>query len=330
MMKNKNLKCLVTGGNGYIGSHMCRFLAEQEHQVSVLDNFSTSPKVPTHSYGQFFEIDLLNQQSLDKVLFEIKPDVVFHFAGSALVGESEENPLLYYYNNFQGSLNLTNACVNVGTRKFIFSSSCATYGNPSSSAHIDETTEQNPTNAYGRSKLLVEHLLYDLGRLKKIDSVALRYFNVGGCHPDGSLGENHDPETHLIPNLVKSFLGKSDRPFYILGDEHKTLDGTCIRDFIHVLDLVEAHYKALEFLENKNGYHSFNLGSGKGYSVKEVMNTFEKIIGKKLNSQVVKARAGDPPCLVANIKKATEILSFCPKLNLEDCIIHTLSFFQKT
>jgi len=329
-MDSRNLDYLVTGGNGYIGSHMCKFLVSKGLKVGFIDNCSTSPKNPVHQYGSFFEIDLLNQSSLMDVVKEIKPKYLFHFAGSALVGESETDPVKYYRNNFTATLNLVEAFMKYGGRKMIFSSTCATYGVPANQEKISEDHSQNPINAYGNSKFLIEQMLEDLSRLDLLDTVFLRYFNVAGNHPEGDIGENHDPETHLIPNLIQSYLSESNREeFFINGENHATDDGTCVRDYIHVEDLVRAHFAALDYIKSRKGNQAFNLGSGRGYSVREVLQIFENIVETKLKTTIVKARPGDPPYLVADNKKAKNELNFVPEYKLEDCIKHSLNFFKK-
>ena len=322
---DKNI--IVTGGNGYIGSHMCKFLKNKNYNVHIIDNFSTSPNRPTHNYGEFHNYDISDELNISKLIKKIKPECIYHFAARALVSESEADPILYYNENLIKTISLLKSCINSGLRKFIFSSTCATFGIPKTST-LDEDHPQNPINSYGLTKLLMEKCMLDLASKNLIDIIVFRYFNASGCSPDGELGENHIPETHLIPNIIKAYLKKEK--FNLYGDNFPTPDGTCIRDFIHVEDLAEVHYKGQLFLQENSGFHDFNLGSEKGYSVKEVISSFEKIVENKLVYNIKEKRDGDPPRLVGNSKKAKRILNFNPKHDLNSSIKHTLNFFNQS
>jgi UDP-glucose 4-epimerase len=327
--KNRKPTFLVTGGNGYIGSHMCRFLAEKGHEIYWIDDFSTSPPHQVHKYGHFHEMDLGDKTEVKKHLRIIKPDVIIHFAAAALVSEGESDPFLYYQKNLVNTLNLLEGFTEIGGEKFIFSSTCATFGVPAKNQKIHENLEQKPINTYGQTKYLVEQVMRNLVRLNQVNVVALRYFNVAGCSVDSELGENHKPETHLIPNLVRAHLEGKAKTFELFGDDHETPDGTCIRDYIHVLDLVRAHYLAFEYFKKEKGFHAFNLGSGKGHSVKDVITAFEEVTDSKLKVKKCPARAGDPPKLVADCTLAKKELKFEPEYGLEDCIRDTLNYIQQ-
>jgi UDP-glucose 4-epimerase len=318
---------VVTGGNGYIGSHMCKLLHNAGHRVIVVDNHSTSPKKPVHSYGEFVDMDVSAGVKLTKLLFENNVDCVFHFAALALVGESQEKPLYYYKENFSKTMDLLSSCVDAKVRKFVFSSTCATFGVPETET-ISESNVQKPINTYGMTKLLIEMAMRDLAQKDMMDFVVFRYFNAAGCSSDSEIGENHEPETHLIPNIIKAHLAGETGTFRLLGDQYPTRDGSCIRDYIHVDDLAQAHFDGYRFIESNSGFNDFNLGSENGSSVKEVITAFEKISNSKLNVEVAPPRAGDPPSLVSNSAKAREVLNFKPKFSLEDSIEHTLNFFK--
>lgn len=319
---------LITGGNGYIGSHMAKLLFELGHQVLIIDNHKTSPTQKTHAYGKFFDFCISDCAKLENLCRNYSVDAVFHFAGSAVVNESELDPIKYFQNNVENSLCFIRTCVKLGIKNFIFSSTCATYGVPLC-PEISEEAIQAPVNVYGQTKLMIESCLKELSRLKLMNVAVLRYFNVAGAHPDKSIGENHNPETHLIPKLVESYLSHGLMPFTIFGDQYKTPDGTCIRDYVHICDLVDGHWQALKYIEKNDGYHPFNLGSGHGYSVKQVLESFEKVVQAKLDVKVGKPREGDPPCLIADIRKATKLLGFKPKYNLDDCIEHAINYASK-
>lgn len=318
---------IVTGGNGYIGSHMCRLLHEKGYGVHIIDSHVTSPDKEVHTFGEFHRFDIADNWKVGNLLKATKPEAIFHFAARALVGESEENPFLYYRENFQKTQSLIETCLSHQVTNLIFSSTCAIYGDISEK--IREDHPKNPTNSYGLSKYLIERMLSDLARQGRLNAVCLRYFNVAGCSEDGLLGENHDPETHIIPNIIKSLLDDGGYEFTLFGSDYDTRDGSNVRDYIHVVDLVRAHFLAWEYLQNNKGLHQFNLGSGEGSSNLEVVAALEKISGKKI--KVVKGlrRPGDPPSLVADGNSAKNILKFEPEYTLENCLQHSLNYLLR-
>ncbi len=315
-------KCVVTGGNGFIGSHMCRHLSDNGWDIAVIDNHSTSPKFKTHNFGTFYNLDIASIETM-YLLKEYKPDFVFHFAALASVPESELHPTKYFNENVLKSITLVNNCIEAKIPNFIFSSSCATFGIPTQ-ADIDETHSQNPINTYGKTKLIIEHVLQDLASKKLINALILRYFNAAGCSPDGLLGEHNLTNDRLIPNLCAAL--NSNSVFNIYGDQFGTPDGTCIRDYIHVEDLVRTHLEGAFYLADKKGFLDFNLGSGIGYSVKEVFDTFVNIARTNLKIQTLPPRPGDPSRLVANTDKAIQELNFQLKYSLTECIAHAINF----
>lgn len=319
---------LITGGNGFIGSHMCKLMSKQGYQVHIIDNHSTSPEHQVHSYGTFHRFDISDKSQVQKLLNQIKPQAVFHFAARAIVPESEADPILYYNENLVKTIALLESCLKCQVKKFVFSSTCATFGGEGE-ANLNETTPQFPASTYGKTKLLMEMVMRDIAEKKLMDVIVFRYFNASGCSADAEIGENHIPETHLIPNIIKSYLSKGKSTFKIFGDQYPTPDGTCIRDYIHVEDLVAAHYQGLKFLEKNPGFHDFNLGSEKGYSVKEVVQAFESVIGHSIDKEVMPARAGDPPRLVGDSAKAKKHLSFAPQYSLRQSIEHAWKYYQK-
>ncbi len=309
---------LVTGGAGYIGSHVVRLLIKKGLDVIVLDNLSRGHKASLPQNIIFKEVDLVDSEKLSTVIQKHKIESVIHFAAFAYVGESVENPEMYYRNNVSGSFNLINALKEKGVKNFVFSSTCSLYGNP---LHIpiseEETTK--PINPYAKTKLVIEQILSDYDIAYGMKHVALRYFNAAGASISGEIGESHFPEPHLIPLVLFTALGKRES-ISVYGDDYPTADGTCIRDYIHVEDLADAHVKALEYLNKGNSSQIINLGTGDGNSVKEVISVAEEITGKKIKSIIAARRAGDPAVLVADNKKAKEVLGWDPKFNLKDII----------
>lgn len=288
------MKLLVTGGAGYIGSHFCQKAAQAGHEIVVYDNLSTGHKVFAR-YGPLVKNDLQNTTALEKTLKDEKVEAVVHFAASALVGESMQKPDFYYENNVIGTFSLLKAMKNVGVSKIIFSSSCATYG-----IHADpisETTPQSPVNPYGQTKKHCEEMLFNFKNTFDWQVGCLRYFNVIGQDPGNQHWEDHDPETHIVPNIMKAeIFGQS---FKVNGNNHDTPDGTCIRDYIDVCDLADVHLKALEEIQTQPLLIS-NVGHGRGISVFEMIRSYEKVYSINLNIEEVAARPGDPPHLVAN------------------------------
>jgi UDP-glucose 4-epimerase len=312
------LKILVTGGAGYIGSHFVKILLKNNKKVVVLDNLSRGHKEAIPSNVVFEQADLLNYSQLEMVFDKHSFDAVVHFAAFAYVGESVEDPQLYYENNVVGSFNLIRAAMNANVKKFVFSSTCSLYGNPDE-IPISEKLPTNPINPYAETKLIIENILRDFDRAYGMKSVFLRYFNAAGADFVGEIGESHNPEPHLIPIVLNTALGKRKKVF-IFGDDYDTKDGTCIRDYIHINDLGDAHLRALDYLSKGGKTDVINLGTGVGYSVKEIIDVSEEITGKKINTEITERREGDPAILVAENKKAKEILGWEPKYNLKDII----------
>ena len=303
------MRILVTGGAGYIGSHTVKLLLARGHAVTVFDNLSAGHRqaVPADilTVGDLRDVD-----HLDQVLVVNRIEAVVHFAASALVGESVTDPSKYYHNNLLNSLNLLERCRRHGVKRFVFSSTCATYGVPTA-VPITEAEKQLPINPYGNTKLAVERMLADYAPAYGIGYAALRYFNASGAAADGSIGEDHDPETHLIPIVLQAALGK--RPHVeIFGTDYPTPDGTCVRDYIHVDDLAAAHLSALEKIEPGRGV-CYNVGIGTGYSVREVIRTCGEVTGKPIAVKEGPRRPGDPPALVAAADKIRRELGWEPK-----------------
>lgn len=302
-------KILVVGGAGYIGSHMVWLLGQKGVEVVVLDNLSSGHRDAV-IHGQFVHGDIADRMVLDKLFAAHSFDAVMHFASFIQVGESVAEPAKYYQNNVSNTLNLLNAMQAHGVGNFIFSSTAATFGEPQYSP-IDEAHPQNPINPYGRTKLMIEQALADYDRAYGLRSVCLRYFNAAGAHPDGLLGERHDPETHLVPLVLQAASGR--RPsISVFGRDYDTPDGTCIRDYIHVLDLAEAHWLALRHLADGGASAAWNLGNGGGYSVNEVIRTVEQVTGRRVPVVDAPRRAGDPARLVADSSAIRRDLGWAP------------------
>lgn len=302
-----NNTVLVVGGAGYVGSHTCKALKQNGYEPVVLDNLSTGHRWAV-KWGPLVVGDLIHSQDIHNVLDRYAPIAVIHFAAFAYVGESVQHPDKYYHNNVVATLNLIEAIRQHDINRFVFSSSCATYGIPKR-LPITERTPQNPVNPYGRTKLIVEQILSDYDRAYGLKSACLRYFNAAGADLDGEVGECHDPETHLIPCVLDVAAGKMSH-FDIYGNDYDTPDGTCVRDFVHVWDLAEAHCLALDHLLKNDQSLQVNLGSEKGFSVSEVVSMAEEISGKSIPTRVKARREGDPPMLVADAKKAQDILGW--------------------
>lgn len=308
---------LVTGGAGYIGSHVVRDLNDNGYKVIVLDNLSEGHK-GSIAGNEFVQGDINDSEILSNIFPKYKIDAVMHFCAFAYVGESVENPEKYYKNNVSATINLLSSMIKYKVKHFIFSSTCATYGNPVY-IPIDEKHPQNPINPYGNSKLMVEKILSDYSNAYGLNYIALRYFNAAGAHPDGKIGESHRLETHLIPLVLKT-LTKEKESINIFGDDYDTPDGTCIRDYIHVCDLASAHRSALENLLSGGENKTINLGTGIGVSVKEIIKICEKVTGMKVPATVCARRKGDPPSLVASNGYAKEVLGFSPKFDINETI----------
>jgi UDP-glucose 4-epimerase len=299
------MRIFVTGGAGYIGSVTTELLLDRGHEVVVFDNLERGHRMAVDRRAQFIEGDLRDRARIDEAVLGVRPDAVMHFAAYALVGESMQNPLMYFRNNVQSGIHLLDAMRAADVKKIVFSSTCATYGQPEK-LPMTEDTPQRPTNPYGESKLMFEKMLRWCGELYGMNWVALRYFNAAGATK--KFGEDHTPESHIIPNVLNVALGKSDKVM-IFGDDYDTPDGTCIRDYIHIADLAEAHIIALE------GQHkgAYNLGTGHGFSVKELIDTARQITGHPIKAEVSPRRPGDPARLVAAADKAKKELGWTPK-----------------
>ena len=306
---------LVTGGAGYIGSHCVLALLKQGYEVVIFDNLSTGHIETVNSlkqYGKvvFYQGDLLDSNSINTVFTKYQLDAVIHFAAFSQVGESVKDPQKYYINNVCGTLNLLKSMLENNVKKIVFSSTAATYGEPEYTP-IDESHPQNPINPYGQSKLMIEKIMDDYDKAYDLKSVRLRYFNVAGADSSARVGEWHEPETHLIPNILKSTFG-SGKVFEMYGCDYDTKDGTCVREYINVEDLAAAHILALKYLEDGGDTNFFNLGTKEGNTVKEVFDLCEKVTGQKIPVKMMDRRAGDPASLVADNSKIKEFLGWNP------------------
>lgn len=311
---------LIVGGAGYIGSHINKELNKRAYDTIVLDNLIYGHKEAV-KWGTFVLADLGNIEQLKLIFSNYPIKAVMHFSAFTYVGESVENPLKYYNNNVKNTLNLLEVMLEYKVNTFIFSSSAATYGVPKESP-IPETHPQNPINPYGRTKLMIEHILKDFSKAYNLKYVALRYFNAAGADIDAEIGEWHEPETHIIPLVLDAAIGKRE-DIKIFGTDYDTPDGTCIRDYIHVTDLADAHILAMEYLMNGGDSQEFNLGNGKGFSVREVIEESKKVTRKNIKVIESERRAGDPPTLVGSSDKAKKILKWKPKYHELSVIIET-------
>lgn len=312
------MKILVTGGAGYIGSHFVHYLIENNHHVCVIDNLSRGHLESLPANVDFKNVDLLDFKNLKDAIANFLPQAVVHFAAFAYVGESVDKPELYYQNNVVGSYNLIRAVAQLGIKNFIFSSTCSIYGNPKN-IPISELEPSNPINPYANTKLMIEILLRDFEKALGIKNVCLRYFNAAGANPKGEIGESHFPETHLIP-LVLFTAQKKREKILIFGNDYDTPDGTCIRDYIHVNDLADAHLKALQYLVDGGSSTIINLGTGFGNSVLEIIDVAKKITSKDIPYEIVGRREGDPAILVADNKKAKDVLNWQPKFGIDEIV----------
>jgi UDP-glucose 4-epimerase len=315
------MSILVCGGAGYIGSHVVRALIDAGDDVVVLDNLITGHVDAVHERAKLEIGDLRDDEFMKRVFSENKIDGVIDFAAFSLVGESVKEPLKYFENNFYGTLCLLKHMKTYKVNKIVFSSTAATYGEPEN-IPILETDKTDPTNPYGESKLSVEKMLKWCDNAYGIKYTALRYFNVAGAHISGEIGEDHDPETHLIPIILEVALGKREK-INIYGDDYPTTDGTCIRDYIHVMDLADAHILALKRLNAGNPSVIFNLGNGEGFSVKEVIDIARKVTGYSIPSEISDRRDGDPAKLIANSNSSIKELGWKPKYNSLEKIVET-------
>jgi UDP-glucose-4-epimerase GalE len=311
---------LVTGGAGYVGSHVCKALAAAGHTPVVYDNLGRGHREFVR-WGPLEVGDVSDAARLDAVFARHRIDAVMHFAALAYVGESVGDPALYYRNNVGGTLELLEAMRRAGVRRLVFSSTCATYGVPERMP-ITEDLPQQPINPYGMSKLVVERVLRDYDAAYGLRSVSLRYFNAAGCDPDGEVGEDHDPETHLIPRVLMAADGALPH-VEIFGTDYPTPDGTCLRDYVHVTDLAEGHVQALGYLERGGATTAVNLGTGRAFSVREVIAAAERATGRRVPVSEAARRAGDPPVLVADATRARAVLGFAPRFTEIEPVVAT-------
>ncbi|MDW6023477.1 UDP-glucose 4-epimerase GalE [Mesorhizobium sp. BAC0120] len=317
-------RVLVTGGAGFIGSHTAKLLSRSDVEPVVFDNLTTGNRSAVR-WGPFVQGDILDTAHLAETFTRYEPNAVIHFAASAYVGESVEDPSKYYRNNVAGTLSLLNACREAGIDKVIFSSSCATYGVPPG-LPIKEATPQLPVNPYGRTKLIAEQMLGDFAAAYGLRYVALRYFNACGADPDGELGEWHDPETHLIPRALLAAAGKISH-LAVFGDDYETPDGTCIRDYIHVSDLAHAHVLAFHHLVRGGENLAVNLGTGRGSSIRQILEAVSRVTQREVPIELHPRRRGDPPALYADPTLAREALGFSPRYSDLDTIVRTAAPF---
>ncbi|MDD6699096.1 UDP-glucose 4-epimerase GalE [uncultured Selenomonas sp.] len=322
------MSILVCGGAGYIGSHAVHQLVAKGEDVVIVDNLQTGHRGALNPKAKFYEGDIRDAAVLDRVFDENKIEAVIHFAANSLVGESMEKPLKYFNNNVYGMQVLLEAMVRHHVDKIVFSSTAAVYGEPKR-IPIMEDDETNPTNTYGETKRTMEKMMKWVSRADGIRYVSLRYFNAAGALDDGSIGEDHHPETHLIPLILQVPLGKRDH-ITVFGDDYPTPDGTCLRDYIHVIDLADAHVLALEYLRRGGESNIFNLGNGQGFSVKEMIEAAKKATGKDIKVEMGARRAGDPAQLIASSEKAKKILGWKPRYtNVEQVIGTAWTWHQK-
>ncbi|MDU7474654.1 MAG: UDP-glucose 4-epimerase GalE [Paenibacillus macerans] len=309
---------LVTGGAGYIGSHTVAALLEQGKEVVVIDNLQTGHRGALLG-GKLYEGDLRDKELLKRLFSENDIEAVIHFAANSLVGESMKDPVKYFDNNVYGTLCLLDAMNQANVRKIVFSSTAATYGEPEK-VPIEESDKTEPTNVYGETKLTMERMMAWFDQVLGIKYVSLRYFNAAGAHESGKIGEDHRPESHLIPLIIQAVLGQ--RPsIQVFGDDYNTPDGTCVRDYIHVGDLADAHLRAVDYLQRGGDSNVFNLGNGQGFSVKEVIETVKSVTGRDFPVVISPRRAGDPAVLIASSDKARSVLGWQPSRGkLEDII----------
>ncbi len=320
-----NMKVLVTGGAGYIGSVGVHVLVEEGYDVAVIDNLSQGHRAAVHPEASFFEGDLRDRAFLDEVFVEVQPDAIMHFASKSLVGESMENPMLYLDQNVRCGLNLLRGAADHDVERFILSSTANLFGKPES-IPIDEEEPIEPGSPYGESKNVLERTLHWLDELDVLRFATLRYFNAAGAaSPD--LGEDHDPETHLIPIVLEVAQGKREK-IEIYGDDYDTRDGTCIRDYVHVLDLARAHVHALEALDERS--RVYNLGNGNGYSVREVIDTARRVTGEDIPAEVGDRRPGDPSILIASSDKIQDELGWSPEYGDLEAIISSAWEWHRT
>ena len=320
------MKILVVGGAGYIGSHMIKRFQSTEHQIEVLDNLSTGFEENSQNY-KLHICDLSNKDEVHKILKNNKYDIIMHFASSINVGESYDHPIKYYENNVINTLNLLECMIDLKILNFIFSSTAAVYGEPESTPIKEEQT-LSPVNPYGHTKAVVENILNNYDKAYGLKYISLRYFNACGAHIDGTIGEKHNPETHLIPLILQAASGRRNN-FKIYGDDYNTKDGTCVRDYIHVMDIAEAHLLSLEKLFQTQKSEVFNIGNKQGYSVREIINVAEELTKIQIPYEISSRRKGDPAELIADNKKIIEKLNWSAKHSDLKTIINTAWEWEK-
>lgn len=313
---------LITGGAGYIGSHTAYLMAQQGYEIIILDKLLHNQPF-NHSWATLIQKDFADRQTLDAIFSTYNIQAVMHFAAFIEVGKSVRDPLAFYENNVSKTITLLQTMLAHGVKKFIFSSSCAVYGIPQATT-LNELHPKNPISPYGSSKLMVEMALQDAHIAHDLQYVALRYFNAAGLLPGSGLGEYHEPETHIIPLLLRA--AQEDKPFYVYGNDYPTPDGTCIRDYLHVIDIAHAHAKALDYLMAGNESRCFNLGTGSGYSVAQLIGVVERVTAKKIKIIIQARRAGDPERLVADPRMAIEKLGWKAQFSEMGYLIENLDF----
>jgi len=312
------MKLLIPGGAGYVGSHMVKYAQDNGHEVVVLDDFSTGHEWAVKDC-EVLHVNLLDQDRLNSLLRSRFFDGVIHFAAKSLVSFSIKYPDIYYQNNVTGTLNLISTLLDNNINNLVFSSTAAIFGDPITEK-ISESHPKEPINPYGQSKLMVEQILHSLCVAYDFNACCLRYFNAAGADESGTIGEAHDPETHLIPNILKSVISQ-DQKLKVFGNDYNTHDGTCVRDYIHVKDLAKAHLLGMNYMKSHSGFSTFNLGNGNGFSVLDVINSSQKVTGIPISYQIDKHRPGDPPTLVADSEKAKNTLGWRPDFASLDSII---------
>jgi UDP-glucose-4-epimerase GalE len=319
-------KILVIGGAGYIGSNACKGIRESGREPIVFDNLSSGHRHAV-KWGNLIEGDIRNEREIRAALETVRPDAVMHFAANIEVGQGEQEPGLFYENNVAGTLNVLRAMLDLELQNFIFSSTCAIYGDPEALPLVEDMPKR-PVSVYGRSKLMVETILEDMSRAKGLRYAALRYFNAAGAALDGDVGEEHDPETHLIPNALKAAAGLG-QGMKLFGDDYPTPDGTCVRDYVHVADLVSAHILAAEHIDQTGESLQLNLGTGNGFTVKQVLDAVERAVGKPVPVEISPRRPGDAIALFADTSKSKSVLGWEPKHSDMDTIVSSAWNFHK-
>lgn len=320
-------RILVIGGAGYIGANACKVIRQSGREPIVFDNFSSGHRHAV-KWGDMIEGDIRNETEIHAALDKVRPDAVMHFAANIEVGEGEKAPGTFYENNVAGTLNTVRSMLALGLQNFIFSSTCAIYGDPEK-LPLTEDMPKRPVSVYGRSKLMVETILEDMSRAERLQYAALRYFNAAGADLDGEVGEEHDPETHLIPNALKAAAGIG-QGMKLFGDDYPTPDGTCVRDYIHVADLAEAHILAAEHIARTGDSLQLNLGTGNGFTVKQVLEAVERATGKAVPVEIGPRRPGDAIALYADTSKSKQVLGWTPKHSDLDTIVGSAwKFHQK-